>query len=213
MTVTQLENWLDRATWRLAKDSAAQVRAEIREHYELARQEEMSAGATADEADRRAVAELGDAETANCQYRKVLLTATEARVLRQGNWEARAVCSQMWVKWIMLAIPLAALFAAMGLRLSGATAVARVLVIMGGGMAFLFGVPFLPVYTPSRARIFRVARWAVMIAVLLLAFGHDALKYSWLLVSCLWPMFWVDWQRASIRRKLPVAEWPKQLYR
>ena len=210
--MTRLDGWLQQATRRLSKDSATQVRAEIQEHYESARQTAMSGGATADEADRDAVATLGDARTANCQYRSVLLTAAEARVLREGNWEVRAVCSRTWVKWVLLAIPLAALFTAVGLFSTGSIAVARVLVVMGGGMAFLFGTPFLPVYTPSRARVFRVVKWVVVVAMVLLAFGHDALKYSWLLVSCLWPMFWVEWTRASIRRKLRVTEWPKQLY-
>jgi hypothetical protein len=45
-----------------------------------------------------------------------------------------------------------------------------------------------------------------------LAFGPSALKMWWLLMSCLWPVVWIEWARISIRRKLPVAEWPKQLY-
>ncbi len=168
----------------------------------------MSGGATADEADRQAVAALGDARTANRQYRKVLLTASEARVLAYS--EARAVCSQMWVKWVKLAIPLAALFTAIGLLLTGSIAVARLLVAMGGWMALMFAVPFLPVYTPSRAQVFRAVKWMVMIAVLLQTFGTGGPKWLMLLVYCL--LWRIEWQRASIRRKLRVTEWPKQLY-
>jgi len=51
----------------------------------------------------------------------------------------------------------------------------------------------------------------VLAGTLLLAFGPDALKWSWL-TSCLWPLAWIEWTRISIRRKLPVAQWPKQLY-
>ena len=56
----------------------------------------------------------------------------------------------------------------------------------------------------------RVDFWAC--DALALPFGPNTLKWSWLLISCLWPVFWVEWTRASIRRKLQVADWPKQLY-
>jgi len=45
-----------------------------------------------------------------------------------------------------------------------------------------------------------------------MAFGPDALKFSWLLIASSWPVVWVEWTRNSIRRKLPVARWPKHLY-
>jgi hypothetical protein len=172
----------------------------------------MSGGSTADDADRLALAALGNAKAANRQYRSVLLTSAEARLLRQGNWEARAFCSNSWVKWLLLATPVAALFAAGALFLAGAIEVARVLVIGGVGMGLLSAAPFLPLYTPSRARVFRVMKWVVLIGMLGLAFGPDALKWSWLLISCLWLVARIEWTRVSIRRKLPVAEWPKQLY-
>jgi hypothetical protein len=210
--MTRLDSWLKQATRRLSRDSAEQVRAEIREHYESAREAAMSGGATADAADQQAVAALGDASTANCQYRNVLLTGAEARLLRQGNWEARAICSRVWLKWILVAVPVAALIAATVFLLTGAVETARMLLVVGLGMGILFAAPMFPVYTPSRSRVYRVAKWLVMIAVLALAFGPDALKWSWLLISCFWPFFWVERTRASIRRKMRVAEWPKQLY-
>jgi len=55
-------------------------------------------------------------------------------------------------------------------------------------------------------------KWVVITGMLVVIFGPDTLKMSWLLISCLWPMAWIEWQRVSIRRKLPVAKWPKQLY-
>lgn len=210
--MTGLDSWLKQATRHLSRDSAAQVRTEIQEHYESEREAAMSGGATADEADRLAVTALGDAKAANCQYRNVLLTSAEARMLRDANWEARAVCSRPWLKWLLLAMPVAALLAATALFLTGAIAVARVLLAGGIGMGLLFAAPFLPVYTPSRGRVFRRVKWVVLIGTLVLAFGPDALKSSWLLISCLWPLAWIEWTRISIRRKLRVAEWPKQLY-
>jgi hypothetical protein len=209
-----LESWLTQATRCLSKDSIAQVRSEIQEHYESARAAALGSDATIDEdgADRLAVADLGDAKIANCQYRKVLLTSSEARMLREGNWEARAICSRPWLKWLLLAMPAAALFAAATLFFTGASSLAWTLLAGGIGIGFLFSAPFLPVYTPSRGRVFRGVKWVVMLAILLLAFGPDTLKWSWLLFSCLWPMYWIERTRVSIRRKLPVAEWPKQLY-
>ncbi len=208
--MTELETWMQRATRRLSKDSIAQVRTEIQEHYESAREAALSNGATTNQADRLAVTALGDARVANCQYRDVLLTSAEARILREGEWEARAFCS--WRKWLLPAIPGTALLVAAACFLAGAIGPARVLLVGGIGMGLCFGVHFLPVYTPSRARIFRPLRWIVLATTLLLAFGPDALKWSWLLTSCLWPLAWIEWTRISIRRKLPVAEWPKQLY-
>jgi hypothetical protein len=64
----------------------------------------------------------------------------------------------------------------------------------------------------TRSRIYGVVKWAVMLAMFVLAFGPDALKWSWLLICCLWLIFRVEWTRASIRRKLAVEEWPRQLY-
>ena len=210
--MTELETWLNQATRRLSRDSSVQVRTEIQEHYESARETAMSAGATADEAARLAITALGDAKAANCQYRKVLLTSEEARLLGESNWEARAFCSRPALKMLLLALPVVALFAAGAFYFAGANAVAQVLLVGGIGMGLLFSAPFLPVYTPSRARVFRVVKWVVLIGMLGLAFGPDALKWSWLLISCLWPAVWIERTRVSIRRKQPVAKWPKQLY-
>jgi hypothetical protein len=210
--MTRLDSWLDQATRRLSRDSAAQVRAEIQAHYESAREAAMSHGATVDAADQQAIAALGDARTANCQYRKVLLTAAEARILRQGNWEARAICSRVWLKRTLVALPLAALMAATVFFLMGSLEIARILLVSGLATSLFFAAPMLPVYTASRSRIYRVVKWLAIVAMIALAFGSDALKWSWLLISCLWVFFHIERTRASIRRKLQVADWPKQLY-
>jgi len=210
--MTGLDSWLKQATRHLSKDSAVQVRTEIEEHYESAREAAISGGATIDEAHRLALTALGNAKTANCQYRHVLLTSAEARMLRDGEWEARVVCSRSWLKWLLVAAPVAAVLAAAVLFLTGAFALARVALVGGIGLSPLFAAPLLPVYTPSRSRVFRRVKWVAMIGMLAMAFGPDALKWSWLLISCLWPIAWIEWRRVSIRRKLPVAKWPKQLY-
>ena len=47
---------------------------------------------------------------------------------------------------------------------------------------------------------------------LALIYGPETFQWSWFLISCLWPLAWTEWVRASIRRKLPVASWPRHLY-
>jgi hypothetical protein len=209
---TGLDTWLRQATRQLSSKSAAQVRSEIQAHYESARDSAMNDGATADEADRLALTALGDAKAANCEYRRVLLTSAEARMLSDGNWEARAVCSRPLLKWLLRAIPAAAMLACAALFLIGESELARVLLALALGTGLIFTAPFLRVYTPSRSRVFRFAKWVILIGALVLALGPDAIKSSWLLISCLWPLVWIEWTRVSIRRKLTVAQWPKQLY-
>ncbi len=207
-----LDRWLQQATRCLSNDSRARVVTEIREHYESAREAAISGGATAAEADERTVAALGDARTANQQYRKVLLTAAEARLLREGNWEARAICSRTLVASVARSIPVVAILAGVGLLLAGRIEVGRDILLAGVAMAILFIAPFLPVYTPARSRALRFLKWAVLAGLPLLILWGDALKYSWLLIACLWPVAWVEWTRVSIRRKLPLGQWPRHLY-
>jgi hypothetical protein len=86
-----LDRWLEQATRRLSKDSAAQVRTEIQEHYQSAREDAISGGASQDEANRMALIALGDAKTANKQYLRVLRTASESGTLSK-TWWLLALC-------------------------------------------------------------------------------------------------------------------------
>jgi len=210
--MTSLDRWLELATCHLAKESAAQVGMEIRDHHESERQTAMRRGATAEEADRLALTALGDARTANRQYRRVMLTSAEAGMLRGSRREAQAVCSRPWLKWLLLTAPLAAALAAAVFFYNGAVVAARASLLAGVAAGVFFSLPLLPIYTPSRAKAYRVAKWATLIVLPALAFGRDALTYSWLLASCLWIPLWTEWTRVSIRRKLPEARWPRHLY-
>ena len=109
-------------------------------------------------------------------------------------------------------MPAGAVLAGLGFYVAGATAVAQVLLVGGLGTGMLFSATFLPVYTPDRGRVFRLVKWTVLARILVLAFWPMMLQWSWLLFSCAWPMAWAEWSRASIRRKLPIEKWPKQLY-
>jgi len=210
--MTALDVWLRRATRYLSHDSASQVRTEICEHFESAREAALQTGATESEAGRLALAALGDAGVANRQYRGVLLTRTEARLLRGSNWEARAICSHRPVKLALVALPIVALVTSIALFLSAHPAPATPLFVGGIALAIALGIPFLPIYTPARARTYRIAKWTAILSALALAFGANALQWSWLIACSVWPLLWIELKRISIRRKLPVARWPKQLY-
>ena len=210
--MTRLDTWIKQATRHLSKESIAQVRIEIQEHHELAREAAIQDGASTDEADRLAIAALGDPTLANRQYRKVLLTSSEARMLNNGSREALAVCSRPWLKRLILSLSITVLLAAIATFLMSGAKTGCPVLLAGAVIALLFASPFMPIYTPSRARIVRYLRSAFVLGTLAVTFGPDALKWSWLLVSCLWPLVWTEWVRASIRHKLPVAQWPKQLY-
>jgi hypothetical protein len=207
MMTSALEIWIKQATRDLSTDSAARVRTEILEHYELALEAALSAGSTAEAADQIAVTVLGDAATANRQYRQVLLTSAEARLLGDGNREARVVCSNPWVKPLLLSIPAAILLASLAFLLKGKPDTAKGLLEGAIAVAVWCASPFLPIYTRWRGRLLRLVKWAVLFAMIGMVY-----QWSWLFVSCLWPLAWIEWTRVSIRRKMPLSQWPKQLY-
>lgn len=210
--MTRLQIWLDEATCHLSHDSASRVRAEIRAHYEMDHENALRLGANRDEADLTAINALGSAKAANREYRKVLLTSAEARMLRVGNSEARAFCRNSWLRYALFALPVTLLSAAAWRYSLGSFEQAKALFMGALGIALLFAVPFLPVYTPLRGRVWRILKCVGVTVAVIALFGRDALNWSWLICSSLWVFFYTEWTRASIRRKLPVAEWPKHLY-
>ena len=206
---TILEAWLKRATWRLSSKSSAQVRSEIEDHYEAAREEAFSNGATPEEADRTAVASLGDARVAGRQYRQVLLTNSEASMLSEARWEARMLCPLL--RWMTL-IPVAMLSVAMWLFATGNAYLGLLLTVGAAGPGLLVVSPLLPIHTPAQARVFRGLRWAWLAAVLIVAAWPDLRRQWWLIATCAISLSLVEWTLFSLRRKLPVAKWPRVLY-
>lgn len=203
-----LEDWLKRATCRLSADSQARVRAEILEHYESACLEASSRGAAPKEAEHAALASLGDPNTANRQYRKVLVTSREAGLLREVKWESGVICSHPKLCFL----PGAVLWLGIWLVSAGRSFTGWLLIVGSIGLGLLFAAPFLPIYTRRRSRIFRAVRWTWLAAVFAVAFWPNYLQQSWLIISCAWVILWVEWTMISLRRKIPVAQWPKQLY-
>src|SRR5580704_860970 len=118
--MTALDNWLERATHGLSKESAAQVRREIGDHYESAREAAIAAGEAAEAAEQLALSALGNAKSANRQYRRVLLTSSEDHLLGDDNVEARALrTANSWFRWPLLALSMGALAAAAALYKAG----------------------------------------------------------------------------------------------
>lgn len=210
--MTQLDLWLTQAVRHLSKDSAETVRREIHEHFDAELERARNDGSDPQHAEVIALRALGDPGVANCGYRRVLLTSSEAAVLRQSNLEMRMICSGSWLKWVVLSAPgmlllLSTIFIAMH-----NVSIARGLLMLGCFTGIVFLTPFLPIYTLLRGRVFRLIKWAFILGGVVLLFGKDAFSWSWLLASCIFPVFWMEWKRMMIRRKLPIAQWPKQLY-
>jgi hypothetical protein len=200
-----LEAWLKQATCGLSAKSASRVRTEIQQHYESAVQASLARGATPERADRAALASLGDARTSNRQYRKVLLTTSEARFLRESSWESRALCSRS--KWPLL-IPAVGVCAAVAFFARGEHSLAELLLLGTVGLALLLASPWLPIYTPARGRVFRCVRYTWLVAVVALASEGQ----PWMFATLLSTLAWIESVQISLRRKLPVADWPKHLY-
>ena len=210
--MTTLDVWLNRAIRGLSKDSADIVRREIQEHFEAAREAALADGMDLQKAEFMAVEALGDPCVANRQYRKVLLTKSEARVLRKSNAESRMICSNGWIKWVLLSAPGTLLLLSTVALAVHLPSLARGILGIATLMALFFIAPFMPIYTVARGRVYRAIKWIVMLGGIVLVSGIDSRNGWWLATCCFFPVFYTEWKRMVIRRKLPIGRWPKQLY-
>jgi hypothetical protein len=207
-----LESWLVRATKCLSAESRAMVRAEISDHYEASREEAIAGGAALYEAEAMALQTLGDPARANRLYRRSLLTSSEATLLSKGRSESRFICSRPILRNMFLALPGAAFLAGLIAFVMKANDLAGFLLPAALCLSVLLHGPFFPVYTPVRSRIYRGLKWtalSVLFALVMVVLGW---QNSWLGVSCIWMVGWVEWNRFLIRRKLPINQWPRHLY-
>jgi hypothetical protein len=211
--MTPLQAWLEKATRYLSTDSAAQVCREIQEHYESARDAAIARGRRLDEAERAALVALGDARIANRQYRRVLLTKTEADMLGKMQWEASKLCARAWLLWPLRAIPVIPFVAGGVAFVFGYDSIARwALWLAVASAAFLAAPTLCIIYTPSRARVFRCCKWTATGAASALALGPSAANWIGALAIVCTGLVWVEWTRRNIRRKLSVKDWPLELY-
>jgi hypothetical protein len=212
MDNTALNHWLDKATRCLARESAAQVRREIEEHYDAALETAVKSGMPLPEAEKTAIQSLGNPKVANRQYRRVLLTSSEARMLRIAQREASAVCSRGWLVWLLRAITIVGLLGSGVAALYEQDQLARLLFVVGIGNGVFTASTFLRIRTPKGARVFRSMKWSVVLLVTRIMFGPDPSKWLSGAIVCFGALAWTEWTYFSIRRKLPVAQWPRALF-
>ena len=203
-----LEQWLARASRRLSSKSRASVRAEIQQHYDLALEEELDNGVAPEEAGRRALASLGDANEVNRGYRQVLLTRQEARLLCEVRWKAGVLRRHPALKAALVATPFVLLAASVSLTFLEKFPLAKTSAVMGLFTFLFFTAQFLPLHTRGRAQAFRIVKYAAVGALFLAVLPLE----NW--YNLFWIAYWAarGWMRASLRRKLPEPEWPKSLY-
>jgi hypothetical protein len=184
------------------------VRAEIQEHYQSAHEAALANGAASQEADLMAVTALGDARSANRQYRRVLLTVREAKLLhfmtRPSSLPPGRVTLGKWLAGILVAEAIGGMFL---VALKDPAWLYFSLALLG---AFL--ISLLPIDTPSRGRTYRCAKWAAFMGGAALAAWYGV-KPAWIPLACLLFPAYQEYLRMSIRRKLPGDQWPKWLYR
>jgi hypothetical protein len=208
--MADLEMWLKRATRCLSADSTAQVRAEIEEHFESAREAALAGGAAEADAERAALAALGDAAAANRQYRRVLLTKGEARMLRNSGWDVRVACRNSWLKWVVLAGVIILLAAGTRLWITGDAKSTWLVLYALIGLGFCAVPMFFAILTPERSRVYRGMKLAFLLGMTALALVD--IRVSWVILTGAYFALWMEWRRAVIRRKMPQADWPKHLY-
>jgi lipopolysaccharide export LptBFGC system permease protein LptF len=212
--IDSINAWIDVATCGLAKDAWVRVREETYTHYESAREESSVKGASEQQAREAALASLGNARAANKQYKGIHLTAWENKLMRQDECAARALHARPYL-WIVPVLLVCAAVAAFTLRPERTT---LTLLVGAIGLCFVFGVPFMiPINTRVRGNIYRTIRLTWLVAIMWLAYGAEGPGGSWAMFftmggPILWMIAWMEWSRASARKKLPVAEWPRSLY-
>jgi hypothetical protein len=77
-----------------------------------------------------------------------------------------------------------------------------------------FSIPWLfpVVYTPKWSQWYRIGKWASLVVASVLPVFLGA-KAPWVVAPFVAYLCWMfEWKRISLRRKLPMKEWPKELY-
>ena len=88
----------------LTSKSAGRVCAENQQRYRSALAAAISERADPIAAESIAISVVGDADTANFCYRRALLTAMEASILRQGARQRDFIVSLPWFLFLFLAV-------------------------------------------------------------------------------------------------------------
>lgn len=202
----RLEAWLAIANRGLSAESAAAVRTEIGAHYEDAYEEATARGSHAAEAERTAVAALGSPWSANREYRRVLLTAREAKLLRQLRHSSESHEAELQIaRWLasVTLVTFCILAALLPVSMTG--------IVIAGLILLLVVQTFIAINTKRRGRLYRTARWIWLIIAAYATYTGGAVWYFWIVLCGLVTCAYGEYQLFSIRRKIPVEQWPKRL--
>lgn len=210
--MTNLDKWLDAATRGLSEESAARVRAEISDHYQLAYEAAIANGASAEQANLAVIAALGDAKSENREYRRVFLTVWEQRLLdSMRNKFPGLPPGRVKLGKTLAAILMIEAFGMIATGIYKDPSRASTLFFLAPMIAIPLIARVLPISTPGQGRMFRVAQWSFLLIGAFLAATFGA-KYATGFVGVFLMTAYFQRTYASIRRKVPVSQWPKQLY-
>jgi hypothetical protein len=197
-----LEQWLDVATHGLCDSAAARVRAEIGEHYLSAIESASREGVDPLDAERRALSALGEAKSANRQYRRVLVTESEARTL-----------SQLTSRWppvgAILVLGTTAIYA-----VSVRTSELNYLFVCFAIQTVLRAIPISSI---RAGWIVRILRWGndtlfyTFWFVTAMAFMKSPVQAAGIIVMALGAVH-REYKFFVLRRKVPVEQWPRMLW-
>ena len=201
----RLEAWLAIANRGLSAESAAEVRTEIGAHYEDAYEEATARGSHAAEAERTAVAALGSPWSANREYRRVLLTAREAKLLRQLRHSSESHEAELQIARWLASVTLAFCI------LAALLPVSKKGIVIAGLILLLVVQTSIAINTKRRGRLNRTARWIWLIIAAYATYTGGAVWYFWIVLCGLVTCAYGEYQLFSIRRKIPVEQWPKRL--
>jgi hypothetical protein len=198
-----LERWLLIATAGLATESVEQVRTEITEHYLAALESEQNPETALDS--------LGDPKAANRQYRRALLTAREAYLLR-GWRNDQNFGVPLALPVALLGIGLALLATALFLGTHGAVQKARVLLTVEWlPLTFVYYLRYTQPKLIQRCLYY--SWWTAVVLRLAMQFAFGEPYWSYWSILPLIPFLWAEREAMSIRRKVPREDWPPGLYR
>lgn len=117
----------------LTSKSAGRVCAENQQRYRSALAAAISERADPIAAESIAISVVGDADTANFCYRRALLTAMEASILRQGARERDFIVSLPWFPFLFLAVASASCVLASAFLVIGSVRRGPLLLALGLG--------------------------------------------------------------------------------
>lgn len=92
----ELKEWLSDATYGIGAIGRKRIREDIIVHFESARAAALRDGASDDEAVRRAVASLGNADEARRHFKRTQLTNVDEVMLKKRLWSANRAVRKPW---------------------------------------------------------------------------------------------------------------------